>query len=100
MSAPSVRDVFGPEKDVLRPLQIVPVELAHQLLARGGRDVPLILVHVTDLDPLDTAPARCLGPGDGLLDAMRAIAHYAGQRSRHHAAALPQPALVALPRAA
>src|SRR6266478_6776232 len=96
MSAPSVRDLFGPEKDVLRPLQIVPVELAHQLLARGGRDVPLILVHVTDLDPLDVAPARRLGAVDGPLDAMGAIAHDAGQRSRHHVVVLPQPALVVL----
>src|SRR5260370_707687 len=96
MSALSVRDLFGQEKDVLRPLQIVPVELAHQLLARGGRDVPLILVHVTDLDPLDVAPARRLRAGDGPFDAMGAIAHDAGQRSRHHVVVLPQPALVVL----
>src|SRR5690242_1552711 len=96
MCASSVRNLFGPEKDVLRSLQVVPVELTHQLLARGRRDVPLILVHVADLDPLDVAPARRLGAVDGPFDAMGAIAHDAGQRSRHHVVVLPQPALVVL----
>src|SRR5262245_26939129 len=96
--ASSVRDLFGPEKDVLRPLQVRAVELPHQLLPRGRRDVLLVLVHVADLDALDVAPAGGLGPVDRALDAVGAVAHDAGQRPRHLVVVLHQPALVVLAR--
>src|SRR6185503_19086092 len=93
---PSVRDLFGPEKDVLRPIEVGVVELANQLLACRGRHVPLVLLDVADLDPLDVAPARRLGAGDRPFDAMRAVARDAGQRPRHSVVVLDQPLLVVL----
>src|SRR6478752_2841145 len=93
---PSVRDLFGPEKDVLRALQVRAVELPHQLLPRGRRDVLLVLLRVADLDPLDVVPARGLGPVDRALDTVGAIAHDAGQRPRHLVVVVHEPALVVL----
>src|SRR5262249_47607779 len=90
----SFRNRLGPEEDVLRPLEVVLVELAQQLLPCRRGEVLLVLIDVLDLDPLDVVPARALGAVDGPLDPMRRVALDAGQRIRHAVVVLAQPLLV------
>src|SRR5499425_3647889 len=90
----SFRNRLGPEEDVLRPLEVVLVELAQQLLSRRRGEVLLVLIDVADLDPLDVVPARALGAVDGSLDAMRGVALDAGQRLCHTVVVLAEPLLV------
>src|SRR2546427_6640307 len=90
----SLIDRLRPEEDILRPLQIVLVELVDQLLPRRRGEVLLVLLGVANLDPLDVVPARVLGPVDGSLDPVRRVADDAGQRLRHLVVVLAQPLLI------
>src|SRR5262249_19819843 len=90
----SFRNRLGPEEDVLRPLEIVLVELTQQLLSRRRGEGLLVLIDVADLDPLDVVPARALGAVDGSLDAMRSVADDTGQRFCHPVVVLAEPLLV------
>src|SRR5262249_44006875 len=87
-------DRLAPEENVLRPLQIIRVELPDELLPRGRGDVPLVLLDVADLDPLDVVPARLLGAGDGPLDPIGRVTDDAGQRPRDAVVVLTHPLLV------
>src|SRR5712692_8611033 len=87
-------DRLRPEEDILRPLQVVLVELVEQLLSRRRGEVLLVLLGVADLDPLDVVPARVLGPVDRPLDPVRRVADDARQRLRHPVVVLAQPLLV------
>src|SRR6266545_5308855 len=87
-------DRLRPEEDVLRPLQVVLVELAEQLLSRRRGEVLLVLLDVADLDALDVVPARVLGAVDRPLDPVRLVADDARQRLRHLVVVLAQPLLI------
>src|SRR6266508_3377346 len=87
-------DRLRPEEDVLRPLQVVLVELADQLLPGRRGEVLLVLLGVADLDPLDVVPARVLGTVDRPLDPVRLVADDARQRLRHLVVVLAQPLLI------
>src|SRR5215472_5676387 len=93
-SSRSFIDRLRPKEDVLRPLQVIVVELADQLLPGWRGDVLLVLLDVTHLDLLDVVPARALGAGDRSFDPMRRVADDARQRLRHLVIVLAQPLLV------